>query len=1623
MKKIVSLLLCICFITNIVNLAFFRVDAASAKNIDGFMAPIENAAASAIKISTPEELNSIRNNMTASYVLVNDIDMSSYGAWAPIGLNKSSPFKGQFDGQGFKITGLTVDSDLTDSVILGDAYAVGLFGVCNKAEIKNVFIEDANIYVSGSTGYNYENKKADNTYNFYAGIIAGCITNSSVIYNCHTTGTVYSYQYNEGCYSDTVSGGLVGCVNTSILSYSYSDAAVKSTNTNVVSSCNALSGGLVGKGLDEMVVDKCYNSGSVTATTGDYGVSYSGGIVGYCMDCTTTITDSFNEGSVWAVAGNMFCEQAHAGGIAGDFYGTIDRVYNSGKVIANANDPYDISSSVAYAGGICGNSKSGSVIKNSAMVHTTISASSSGSKYLYRISKGGTKSNNITVSTMTSGTTNDSDMSADSISLNKSDLYIDSLGWNFSKVWEMVKGKDYPQLQQIDVISEAYGIEYIQQHLDYIKSSNYSNLLKNYRWAQIYWSSENTLKSNIDEALYNGVDKAVDLINGRFGELFDDGNPYKIILADYVSDQTVVEEVEHLYTIELPFAIDKKYKKIEAFIKKYWKNDEWGELSDEDLFYLFNYKDKNSEEWVNSSFPVGIEGIVKEVRECGQEFEKLFGVTSKIMNKLIEQKNKINNVIAWLNGLIDYSAEVDAYVNANEEFKMILEKMLDNMPSGTLQEKKYKEQLSVALNEYVQYNNSENITDLMFLNYVEDTIVESLTARVKKEFEKQVGNWIESNLSPVARAKLKVIQWTVDAAWKICEYITKNGEIVECREMLRANAYFEKTVYNTLRTVESEFVLDPTLNNAYLFDAAFKFFKEAQIYSIDISIKYCEAYQSAWVNAIENLSNTFANSVIEQMQMNKMYLYTTYCHGTSYNIGGKTITVACPTDVYLYDSYDNLVVSIENNQVTYCDSKLVAFTSNAVKMITVPSTYTYSIKINATGTGKMSYSVSEYDDNMVNVQTTLYSDVSIDEGEIFQGVVNDEINTSPETYNLTNDSSEVIDNYQLVNSETNISVEKISFNDDTVAIKVGEKLELSAVIFPENSTIKTVIWTSLNENVATVTEEGLITGISTGKTTITAQSLYGGVSVSKTLTVVDEDCDFYVTKLSGDEEYVVEDIADNITLEYYVSDSDVNVQWFVSGFSNLQNPILIEGTNSLSYCPSTQKIGEYYYYARLTSEKYGIIYSDPVKINVIKGYITDGGKYSETINWELDSNNNLYIKGSGSLEPSTGTDFTSWSEYEKSIVSVEIEGDIQLISTDVFVDLSSVKKIKIGKNVTSIVEGALKPLIALEEIEVPFIGIENDAQNEMAVFGAVFGRVGSGEGVVQYYKLEDTQLSGYTYAIPSTLRKVTITNEDKVHFGAFYNCSNLTEINLNEGITHIEGYSFRNCTGLTSFVVPETVKGISEYALNGCDNIETITLPFIGANTYSNGTYEAAFGYIFGRGSNDGVLQYSILEGTSLSGYYYSIPCALKNVIITGEDEIPIGAFCNCTMLKSITFNNQVNIVNMYAFYNCNALTSLSYVGTSAEWGNVSVDERGNNVLDSVVVSYIALEKRIPMGDVNGDMKVNIRDATYIQKYLAYMSDFTESQFINADVNNDGIVSIIDATRIQMYLAHYIDTL
>ena len=210
----------------------------------------------------------------AKAVLTNDIDMSDVEAFIPIGTYDNAPFTGEFDGQGYKITGFN---------LITASNAAGFIGYASKATIKNFKIEGAIEYSSGtgvgavgwSTGSTLENIHSSLNVTVigvahHIGGVCGHLSENSKAINCSFSGTI-----NETAGSHDCIGGIGAYSNNGV---SYINCANYGTIT--YSASNAYAGGICGYVNNDSFtgVFNCLNVGTVQLASGS--PSYGGAFVG-----------------------------------------------------------------------------------------------------------------------------------------------------------------------------------------------------------------------------------------------------------------------------------------------------------------------------------------------------------------------------------------------------------------------------------------------------------------------------------------------------------------------------------------------------------------------------------------------------------------------------------------------------------------------------------------------------------------------------------------------------------------------------------------------------------------------------------------------------------------------------------------------------------------------------------------------------------------------------------------------------------------------------------------------------------------------------------------------------------------------------------------------------------------------------------------------------------------------------------------------------------------------------------------------------------------------------------------------------------------------------------------------
>lgn len=91
--------------------------------------------------------------------------------------------------------------------------------------------------------------------------------------------------------------------------------------------------------------------------------------------------------------------------------------------------------------------------------------------------------------------------------------------------------------------------------------------------------------------------------------------------------------------------------------------------------------------------------------------------------------------------------------------------------------------------------------------------------------------------------------------------------------------------------------------------------------------------------------------------------------------------------------------------------------------------------------------------------------------------------------------------FQVIEDDNAIPVTNVVVSPKTASVEVGKTTQLSATVTPSSATNKAIVWKSSDAGKATVTPNGLVTGVAAGKVTITATTADGGLTDTSEVTV------------------------------------------------------------------------------------------------------------------------------------------------------------------------------------------------------------------------------------------------------------------------------------------------------------------------------------------------------------------------------------------------------------------------------------------------------------------------------------------------------------------------------------------
>ncbi|MFQ9514440.1 MAG: leucine-rich repeat protein [Eubacterium sp.] len=265
-----------------------------------------------------------------------------------------------------------------------------------------------------------------------------------------------------------------------------------------------------------------------------------------------------------------------------------------------------------------------------------------------------------------------------------------------------------------------------------------------------------------------------------------------------------------------------------------------------------------------------------------------------------------------------------------------------------------------------------------------------------------------------------------------------------------------------------------------------------------------------------------------------------------------------------------------------------------------------------------------------------------------------------------------------------------------------------------------------------------------------------------------------------------------------------------------------------------------------------------------------------------------------------------------SLEAVVFPQRLESIGGYAYLGCSGITEIEVPESVTGIGMGAFEGT-SVTRIKLPFIGSKRGISGTSdSVFGYIFGyETGSKTGTTrQYYESGSSKY----YYIPDTLTSVEITDESVVPYGAFYGCSKLTGITLNDEITSIGEQSFYQCSGITSMAIPDMVTEIGESAFSNCSNLTSINIPD-GVTVINSSTF---------RGCSN-LTNINIPDGVTVINSYAFFGCSSLNKITLPKGLTGIGdyAFFGCTSLEAVVFPQRLESIGGYAYLGCSGITEI----------------------------------------------------------------------------------------------------
>lgn len=816
-----------------------------------------------------------------------------------------------------------------------------------------------------------------------------------------------------------VSGGEIinfGVNNTSIkLNY---DGSYYSNEEEIL----ANAGGIVGL-IKDGTISNCFFTGDVVVLATGNAFARAGGIA--AAGINSTISNCYSNAQIYATA--EYANTMVAGIVAWLDGTNVSNCYAAGTVEGLNENGY------CYAGGIHSSANTSSIwgiiisyggtVSNCAVLLNEIKADGT-TNIVEDIGYASEQYNNIRIA-------------SNSAEVWQQSTY-ESLGWDFDSIWYM-QNKQYPLLL-------------------IFKNNSFNEFIYH---ADIALTSTGTYEE-IQEILHGNIGTPSNIIKySALESHFDDLVTFwetATTLGDLVFEgpggviQTYTVDKVDIYTTiimeTLECSIDNSLHTILSKENELIK-DIGGILIDDQML-----KDIDIKSITNSE----LEKIIKGLDDLGEEF----GESKDNLEFISCGLDLYDNISTFIESVASYTTVLEL----SNEMHQIIIRMYDECSSSNIYLKEALEQCVEIILAGKEH----------FIDYMIGSGIASAGSCIAAELIDEL--W-EMGFDYVATANpgLYVVMLSYKAAEFIFDKVTNIGNQSEAYIKVLALLDYENLAEKVMNLMANEFLRLKSESNAklYLESANLKFGTlqvDAQ-YALDF---WNEFKGSLWgqddLESIISLINSFIpmlkrhsirfnNAWIVGMENDYPELFESYKQRLvdSYNLI-ESIKIACPVNVYVYDSSDNLVAYVVDG-TPYAQENISIIVKGDVKYLYFFDSANYKIVCDGYDNGEMSVYVKQYGSDKEVTREVNYIELPVNADSFYN------INVSLIEMDNTTDSVEpTYDSTRSANEHSITIINGVSISNDTYKTQLtaaeGETIEISTYIPQHQSFLG---WTSDNASI------------------------------------------------------------------------------------------------------------------------------------------------------------------------------------------------------------------------------------------------------------------------------------------------------------------------------------------------------------------------------------------------------------------------------------------------------------------------------------------------------------------------------------------------------------------------------